>query len=131
MFLIQPLISCKETSCILWKNSTCSTELESPKLSQGVHAAAANLALKTIFLSCLKCTHPTARKIKTLCNFLYVVNFLQWKDRLISAPKEIEGGGRAAKAKDLFYKTNGSTQDKDSVEDTKVKEEHDHERLFL
>ncbi|KAG7585282.1 hypothetical protein ISN45_Aa02g006480 [Arabidopsis thaliana x Arabidopsis arenosa] len=129
MFLIQSLISCKETSCILWTNSTCSTKLESPKLSQGVHAATANLALKTIFLSCLKCTHPAAAPLT--CNFLYVVNFFQWKDRLISAPKEIEGGGRAAKAKDLFYKTNGSTQDKDNVEDTKVKEEHDHERLFL
>ncbi|CAH8269709.1 unnamed protein product [Arabidopsis lyrata] len=72
---------------------------------KGVHAAAANLALKTVFLSCLKCTHPAAAP---------------WKDRLISALKEIEGGGRAAKAKDLFYKTNGSIQDKDSVEDTKV-----------
>jgi len=39
---------------------------------------------------------------------------------LTSALKEIEGGGQAAKAKDLFYKTNGSIQDKDSVEDTKV-----------
>jgi hypothetical protein len=70
-----------------------------------VYAAATNLALKTVFLSCLKCTHPAAAP---------------WKDRLTSALKEIEGGGQAAKAKDLFYKTNGSIQDKDSVEDTKV-----------
>ncbi|XP_024011514.1 uncharacterized protein LOC18017266 isoform X2 [Eutrema salsugineum] len=70
----------------------------------GVHAAAANLALKTVFLSCLKCTHPAAAP---------------WKDRLIGALKEIEGGGRTDKAEDLFYKTNGSIQDKDSVEDTK------------
>ncbi|VYS65520.1 unnamed protein product [Arabidopsis thaliana] len=72
---------------------------------KGVYAAATNLALKTVFLSCLKCTHPAAAP---------------WKDRLTSALKEIEGGGQAAKAKDLFYKTNGSIQDKDSVEDTKV-----------
>ncbi|XP_010490570.1 PREDICTED: uncharacterized protein LOC104768323 isoform X2 [Camelina sativa] len=72
---------------------------------KGVHAAAANLALKTVFLSYLKCTHPAAAP---------------WKDRLIGALKEIEGGGRAGKAKDLFYKTNGSIQDKDSAEDTKV-----------
>lgn len=39
---------------------------------------------------------------------------------MIGALKEIEGGGRAGKAEDLFYKTNGSIQDKDSVEDTKV-----------
>lgn len=48
------------------------------------------------------------------------VDFLQWKERLIGALKEIEGGSRAGKAKDLFYKTNGSIQDKDSVEDTKM-----------
>uniref|UniRef100_A0A1J3J2M7 Symplekin n=1 Tax=Noccaea caerulescens TaxID=107243 RepID=A0A1J3J2M7_NOCCA len=70
----------------------------------GVHAAAANLALKTVFLSCLKCTHPAAAP---------------WKDRLIGALKEIEYGGRVEKTEDLFYKTNGSIQDKDSVEDTK------------
>ncbi|XP_010423951.1 PREDICTED: uncharacterized protein LOC104708990 [Camelina sativa] len=72
---------------------------------KGVHAAAANLALKTVFLSYLKCTHPAAAP---------------WKDRLIGALKEIEGGGRAGKAKDLFNKNNGSIQDKDSAEDTKV-----------
>ncbi|KAL1206764.1 hypothetical protein V5N11_002212 [Cardamine amara subsp. amara] len=72
---------------------------------KGVHAAATNLSLKTVFLSCWKCTHPAAAP---------------WKERLIGALKEIEGGGRAGKAKDLFYKTNGSIQDKDSVEDTKV-----------
>ncbi|CAH2074601.1 unnamed protein product [Thlaspi arvense] len=72
---------------------------------KGVHAAAANLALKTVFLSCLKCTHPAAAP---------------WKDRLNGALKEIEGGSRAVKAEDLFYKTNGSIQDKDSVEDAKV-----------
>ncbi|XP_023635948.1 symplekin isoform X2 [Capsella rubella] len=72
---------------------------------KGVHGAAANLALKTVFLSYLKCTHPAAAP---------------WKDRLIGALKEIEGGCRAGKAKDIFYKTNGSIQDKDSTEDTKV-----------
>ncbi|CAA7061832.1 unnamed protein product [Microthlaspi erraticum] len=71
---------------------------------KGVHAAAANLALKTVFLSCLKCTHPAAAP---------------WKDRLIGALKEIEDGGRVDKAEDLFFKTNGSIQDNDSVEDTK------------
>ncbi|KAL0875065.1 hypothetical protein Bca101_024770 [Brassica carinata] len=78
--------------------------LDAPSFLKGVHAAAANLALKTVFLSCLECTHPAAAP---------------WKDRLIGALKEIEGGSRAEKAEDLFY-TNGSIQDKDSVEDTKV-----------
>ncbi|KAJ4911512.1 HEAT repeat-containing protein [Raphanus sativus] len=79
--------------------------LDAPSFLKGVHAAAANLALKTVFLSCLECTHPAAAP---------------WKDRLIGALKEIEGGSRAEKAEDLFYTTNGSIQDKDSVEDTKV-----------
>lgn len=34
LFLIQSFISCKETSCILWTNPACSTELGCPKLSQ-------------------------------------------------------------------------------------------------
>ncbi|CAN6991438.1 unnamed protein product [Brassica oleracea var. botrytis] len=79
--------------------------LDAPSFLKGVHAAAANLALKTVFLSCLECTHPAAAP---------------WKDRLIGALKEIEGGSRAEKAEDLFYATNGSIQDKDCVEDTKV-----------
>ncbi|CAG7891074.1 unnamed protein product [Brassica rapa] len=79
--------------------------LDAPSFLKGVHAAAANLALKTVFLSCLECTHPAAAP---------------WKDRLIGALKEIEGGSRAEKAGDLFYTTNGSIQDKDCVEDTKV-----------
>ncbi|KAH0895429.1 hypothetical protein HID58_044997 [Brassica napus] len=79
--------------------------LDAPSFLKGVHAAAANLALKTVFLSCLECTHPAAAP---------------WKDRLIGALKEIEGGSRAEKAEDLFYTTNGSIQDKDCVEDTKV-----------
>ncbi|KAG5407955.1 hypothetical protein IGI04_004274 [Brassica rapa subsp. trilocularis] len=79
--------------------------LDAPSFLKGVHAAAANLALKTVFLSCLECTHPAAAP---------------WKDRLIGALKEIEGGSRAEKAEDLFYTTNGSVQDKDCVEDTKV-----------
>ncbi|KFK24648.1 hypothetical protein AALP_AA8G006900 [Arabis alpina] len=79
--------------------------LDTLSFLKGVHAAAANLALKTVFLSCLKCTHPAAAP---------------WKDRLSGALKEVEGGGRAGKAEDLFYKTNGGIQDKDSVEDTKV-----------
>ncbi|CAH8338242.1 unnamed protein product [Eruca vesicaria subsp. sativa] len=79
--------------------------LDAPSFLNGVHAAAANLALKTVFLSCLECKHPAAAP---------------WKDRLIGALKEIEGGSRAEKAEDLFYTTNGSIQDKDSVEDTKA-----------
>ncbi|KAF8103777.1 hypothetical protein N665_0185s0049 [Sinapis alba] len=78
--------------------------LDAPSFLKGVHAAAANLALKTVFLSCLECTHPAAAP---------------WKDRLIGALKEIEGGSRAEKAEDLFYTTNGSIQDKNSVEDKK------------
>lgn len=45
------------------------------------------------------------------------VNFLH---RLIVALKEIDGEGRASKAKDLFYKSSGSIQEKDSVEDTEA-----------
>jgi len=36
---------------------------------------------------------------------------------LINALKGIEIGGRAAKSKDFFYKTNISTHDKDTIDD--------------
>ncbi|KAJ0234958.1 Uncharacterized protein HA466_0270600 [Hirschfeldia incana] len=87
--------------------------LDAPSFLKGVHAEAANLALKTVFISCLECTHPAAAP---------------WKDRLIGALKDIEGGSRAEKAEDLFYTTNGSIKDKDSVEDTKVSVEADSPR---
>lgn len=37
---------------------------------KGVHAAAANLALKTLFLSYLKCTHPAAAPVLFWFNLL-------------------------------------------------------------
>ncbi|XP_010543210.1 PREDICTED: uncharacterized protein LOC104816196 isoform X2 [Tarenaya hassleriana] len=71
-----------------------------PAFVKGVNAAAAHRALKTVFLYCLKCTHPTAAP---------------WKDRLICALGEIESGDLAGKAQDQFFKSNGSTEDKDNV----------------
>lgn len=37
--------------------------LDAPSFLKGVHAEAANLALKTVFLSCLECTHPAAAPV--------------------------------------------------------------------
>ncbi|GLT37611.1 hypothetical protein SLA2020_119170 [Shorea laevis] len=70
--------------------------LEPPSfVIRGVKVYGANLALKNTFLSCLKCTHPSAAP---------------WRDRLLGALRGMKAGGLAEQALKQDYSTNGSTE---------------------
>ncbi|KAJ1396171.1 Symplekin/Pta1, N-terminal [Sesbania bispinosa] len=67
----------------------------------GVCVSAAHLALKNAFLTCSKCTHPSAAP---------------WRDRLADALKEIQSEGKADQVFHLISASNGSIQrEKDDI----------------
>ncbi|KAL0375338.1 UNVERIFIED_CONTAM: hypothetical protein Sradi_3449500 [Sesamum radiatum] len=70
--------SCKEEACLLWSHTASFTRIDpSNSTSKGLHLAGVHHALKSAFESCLNCTHPGAAP---------------WRDRLVSALKEIKVG---------------------------------------
>ncbi|CAA2998893.1 symplekin isoform X1 [Olea europaea subsp. europaea] len=70
----------------------------SSSASKGMHLSGVHHALKNAFESCLSCTHPGAAP---------------WRDRLVSALKEIKAGSSAVHALNLLREDNGSADWKD------------------
>ncbi|XP_021289459.1 uncharacterized protein LOC110420462 [Herrania umbratica] len=71
--------------------------LDSPSVViKGVHVYGAHHALKNALLSCLKCTHPSA---------------VPWRDRVLSALREMKAGGPAELALNQVHKTSGSVEE--------------------
>ncbi|XP_057458504.1 uncharacterized protein LOC130749200 isoform X2 [Lotus japonicus] len=67
----------------------------SSSVVNGVCVTAVHLALKNAFLSCSKCTHPSAAP---------------WRDRLAGALKEMQSEGKADRVFHLISPSNGSIQ---------------------
>ncbi|RDX67389.1 Symplekin, partial [Mucuna pruriens] len=67
----------------------------SSSVVNGVCVSAAHLALKNAFLSCSKCTHPSATP---------------WRDRLAGALKEMQSEGKADRVFHLISASNGSIE---------------------
>ncbi|XP_043816322.1 uncharacterized protein LOC110622332 isoform X2 [Manihot esculenta] len=65
-----------------------------------MNASGANHALKSAFLTCLKCTHPGASP---------------WRDRLVGALREMKAGGVADEALHHILKINGSSEEREEV----------------
>ncbi|KMT12330.1 hypothetical protein BVRB_5g102710 isoform B [Beta vulgaris subsp. vulgaris] len=74
---------------------------------KGLHAYGVQNALKNAFLSCLKRTHPSATP---------------WRDRLVSALREMNAGDLAERALEGVCNINGNLKEK-KVESVAVKEE--------
>ncbi|KAJ7961230.1 symplekin [Quillaja saponaria] len=68
----------------------------SSSVVNGVNVSAAHHALRKAFNTCLKCTHPSAAP---------------WRDRLASALKDMQTGGRAEKDIQQVCKNNGSIEE--------------------
>ncbi|KAJ9185363.1 hypothetical protein P3X46_005005 [Hevea brasiliensis] len=65
-----------------------------------MHASGANHALKSAFLTCLKCTHPGAAP---------------WRDRLVGALRELKAGGVAEEALHQVFKIKRGTEEGEEV----------------
>lgn len=72
-----------------------------------LHVYGVQHALKTAFLSCLKCSHPSA---------------MPWRDRLVAALKEMQAGDLAEQALEGVCNINGNAKE-EKVEPVVVKEE--------
>ncbi|KAL1368636.1 hypothetical protein HN51_022800 [Arachis hypogaea] len=84
--------------------------LEPPStVVNGVSVTAAHLALKNAFLTCSKCTHPSAAP---------------WRDRLAGALKEMQSDGKADQVFHLISDINGSLEKEKDVQPLIKKEEH-------
>ncbi|XP_052176977.1 uncharacterized protein LOC127791181 isoform X2 [Diospyros lotus] len=78
----------------------------SSSLNKRVPVFGVHHALKNAFLSCLKCTHPSAAP---------------WRDRLVAALRAMKAGVSVEQALQQVYQINGSVEQKDDLQVTQEK----------